>query len=512
MSILAAFNSARASLLAQSRALAVTSNNVGNANTPGYTRLRPIFTPIPSSVEGFSIGGGASVGEVQRVVDAAVDLQLHREHQQLSYNEHIERGLSSVEGIFEELGGTGIGAALSAFFSSLGDLANDPSNTAVREGVVQSADTLVGLIRDADRRLADRQVDANNQLAQSLTEANAIAANLAELNRQIFSSETGTGNEAASALRDQRTALLTDLAEHVDFTYFERPDGTISVFVAGGMVLVDGNMAASLEARTGAPGNPAFFDVYHNLQGTVNGPVTGRILGGKAGAALDMRDNRLASYRDSMDEFAFTLARRLNDEHYGPLPAPPPGDAFGLVDNVSRRFFVDGSQTATAEGADFTLIGGAAAHLAIHADILLDPRHIAAGATSVGGGGASAGDNENALEMAGIQFGTADFFQITRDATGAEIAPGVAPNGTAHTLNNFLTSVSGRLGAELLGSRRALEQEELIVSELEQRRASLSGVSMDEEVANLIRYERAYEAAAKVIQDTDRLLGVLMEI
>ncbi len=513
MSILSAFNTARSSLLAQSRALSVASNNVGNVNTPGYTRLRPIFETIPGSSGGLSVGGGASIESIQRVVDATIDLQLQRERQELSYDAEIERGLTSIEGIFEELGGTGISGALSEFFASLGDLANNPANSTVRESVLQAAKNLTSLIHDADRRLDQRQIDANNQLQQSVTEVNAITADLAELNGQIFRVESSGSGAEASALRDRRAALLADLAEHVGFTFFERPDGQISVFVGGGAVLVDDDVSAQLLVQPGAAGNPVFFDIFHDLGGSVGGPITARILGGKMGAAIDLRDNRIQSYRDSLDEFTFTLARRINDEHFGPLPAPPPGDAFGLVDNQSRRFFIDGAQAVTPEGSDFTLIGGAAAAIAIHADILANIRHIAAGAVSIGGAGAATGDNQNALDLAAAELNGSAFFQLARDpVTGLEIPPGIVPGGNAQTLGGFSSSISGRLGSELQSSRRALAQEELVVAELEQRRASISGVSLDEEIANLIRFERAYQASARIIQETNTLIGFLIDM
>ncbi len=513
MSILAAFNSARSSLRAQTRALSITANNIGNVNTPGYTRLRPIFVPIPESSDGIGLGGGVSIDSVQRVVDVTLDLQLQREREQLAYDEHIEQGLSGIEGILAELGGTGIGAALDHFFASLGDLANDPENPGVRQSVLQAARSLISPIREADRRLAERQIDANNQIAQSVAEVNTILQGIAQLNSQIFRIETGGTGDAASALRDRRAQLLSDLAQHVDFSHYERPNGQIAAFLSGGALLVDSEMAAGLATQPGAGANPVFLDVFHELQGSLSGPITSTIRGGTMGAAIDLRDNRLQSYRDSLDEFAFTLARRINNEHYGPLPAPPPGDAFGLVDNLSRRFFVDGTAAAVPEGADFALIGGAASRIAIHSDIVTDTRHIAAGATSVGGAGAAAGDNENALELAALQLDSSSFFQITRDpATGLEIPPGIVPGGSTETLNSFLSSVSGRLGTELLGSQRALAQEELIVAELEQRRAAVSGVSLDEEIANLIRIERAYQASARLIQDTNTLLGFLLDV
>ncbi len=513
MSILAAFNSARASLLAQSRALSITSNNIGNVNTPGYTRVRPIMVSIPGTSGGLPVGGGSAVDSIQRIVDMTIDLQLHRERQILAFDEQLERGLSSIEGIFEELGGTGITAALSSLFASFGDLANDPDSSTVRESVLQSAQNLLSLVHDADRRLAQQQIDANNQIAQSVTEVNAIAADLAHVNGQIFAIEGSGGTNEASTLRDRRAELLADLAEHIDFSFFEREDGTISVFLGSGTVLVDSEVAAQLQVQPGAPGNPLFFDIYHGFGGSLDSRITSTVTGGRIGAALELRDSGLRSYRDSLDEFSFSLARRINDEHYGPLPPPPPGDAFGLVDNQSRRFFVDGGVAATPEGADFALIGGAASRITIHADILADTRHIAAGAVSVGGAGAAAGDNQNALDLAAVELDNSAFFQINRDpATGLEIPPGVAPTGTAHSLGSFFNSVSGRLGAELQGSRRALAQEELVVSELEQRRAAISGVSIDEEVANLIRFERAYQASARIIQSVDELLGFLMQL
>ena len=132
---------------------------------------------------------------------------------------------------------------------------------------------------------------------------------------------------------------------------------------------------------------------------------------------------------------------------------------------------------------------------------------------SVGGAGAAAGDNQNALEMAALELDGSAFFQLTRDpATGLEIPPGIVPAGNAQTLGSFFTSISGRLGSELQGSRRSLAQAELVVAELEERRASVSGVSLDEEIANLIRFERVYQASARIIQETNGLLDFLIDM
>jgi flagellar hook-associated protein 1 FlgK len=503
VSIFSTLGLGKLALLAQQRAIQVTSNNIANVNTPGYTRQRAVFQSLAPSFlpEGFPLGGGVDVPRVERMVDESIDAQLQQERSAQGFDVAREAGLARIEGVFEELGDGGIGAALTRFLGAFSDLEDRPGDPTVRQNVVQTAGTLVNLIQDADRRLAAMQLDANQQVEQAVREINQIAGNIAELNRAIFAKE-GEGNGAvASALRDERSQLLEALAEKIDFASFERDDGQIAVFVGGGFLLVDDDQAATLEVRPGAGGNPLFFDVYQNLDGPVNGPITSRIASGSLAAAIDLRDTTIASYRGDLDAFAFTLASRVNQLHY---PAAP-DTAYGLVDDVQRRFFVDGSAAAVPEGADLSAVSGAASRLAIHSDLLANARHVAAGRTSLGAGlGAAPGDNENASLLAELSVVTGAFYQVG-DAPGT-------PSGPSATLGGFFESVAGRLGAEIQTTRRALSQEELIVAQLEERRGAISGVSIDEEVANLVRFERAYQASARIIQTADELLERLLDL
>jgi flagellar hook-associated protein 1 FlgK len=503
VSIFSTLGLGKLGLLAQQRAIQVTSNNIANVNTPGYTRQRPVFQSISPSFlpEGFPMGGGVDVSRVERIVDETLDAQLQQERSAHGFDEARESGLARIEGLFEELDGGGIGEALTRFFAAFSDLEDRPADPTVRQGVIQAAGTLVNLIQDADRRLAQMQLDANQQIEQGVREINEIAQDIAELNQAIFAKE-GEGNGAiASALRDERGQLLEKLAEKIDFQSFERDDGQIAVFVGGGFLLVDDDHAATLEVRPGAAGNPSFFDIYQNLDGPVNGPITSRISSGSLGAAIDLRDGAIPSYRADLDALAFTLASRVNSLHH---PAAP-GGAYGLVDDVQRRFFIDGAAAAVPEGADFAAVSGAASRLAIHSDLLADARHIAAGRTSLGAGlGAAPGDNENAALLAELAVASGAFYQVG-DAPGT-------PGGPSATLGGFFESVAGRLGAEIQTTQRSLRHEELVVAQLEERRGALSGVSIDEEVANLIRFERAYQASARIIQTADELLERLLDL
>lgn len=503
MSIFGTLGIGKLGLLAQQRAIQVTSNNIANVNTPGYTRQRAIFQPVTPSYlpEGFPQGGGVDISHVERVVDELLDAQLRQERSAQGFDTAREAGLARIEGIFQELDGSGINDALTTFLSAFADLADRPADSTARQSVIQSANALVGLVRDSDRRLAELQTDANRQLEQGVREINDIAQDIAELNHEIFAKEGGGTGAVAASLRDERSQLLEQLGAKIDFTSFERSDGQIAVFVGGGFLLVDKDMAGSLEVRPSATGNPAFLDVYHNLGGSVTGPITSRIASGELGAQIDLRDTTAVEYRGLLDSFAYSLASRVNALHYPTTPAT----AYGLVDDVQRRFFVDGSQTATAAGTDFTQVSGTAANLAIHADLLDDPRNIAAGVASLGAGlGAAPGDGENARALAELAVTGGAIYQVG-DTPGT-------PTGGSATLGDFYDGVAGRLGAELLSTQRSLKQEELIVAQLEDRRGALSGVSLDEEFANLVRFERAYQASARIIQTADDLLERLLDI
>lgn len=498
MSIFSTFNIGKLGVTAHQRAIQVTSNNIANVNTPGYSRQRPLFGSIAPTLlpDGFPTGGGVELVEVERVADQFLDSQLWRERQNMAFDEGKSTGLGRIESIMEELSGDGIGSSLSAFFGSLNDLATNPSDPTVRATVVEKAVSLTTLLNDTDSRLAQAAVDENQRVAQIAVEINQVAAEIANVNARIFQLE-GAGDEAA-ALRDRRGSLMEELAEKVDFTSFERDDGQVAIFVGGGFLLVDSETSATLTTQVGASSNASFFDVYQNVDGSVAGPITSRITGGELGAAISLRDDRIPFYRAQLDEFAYSLAVRANTAHMA---------GRGTVDSTARRLFVDPTGTASAAGPDFVSISGAATRIAVNTDLVGNAFHLAAGQPT--SGAAVEGDNRNALALAAIESTTSAMYQITSSPPDTV---GGAASGVSRTLGQFYDSVLGGLGAERLTTQRRADSADLIVAELSERRGALSGVSIDEEVANLVRFERAYQASARVIQTANSLLMQLMEL
>ena len=479
MSIFGIFSTGREALLAQQRAMNTTSNNIANANTPGYTRQRAIFTPtVPGyGPDGLPLGGGVRIDQVERVADAALDAQLLRERQDLAFDERMHTGLSRIEGIFNELDeGAGISSALREFFQSIQDLSSNPSGTTERQSVVETALTLTERMRENDRRLDQLQTEANLSIERLAGEVNGIASEIASLNEQIRLAEISGGT--AGSLRDVRQTALSELGERIDFTAFERDNGQVAVFVAGGFLLIDSAMAGQLEVRTrGAGSDPEFFEIYQNIGGSVSGPITSLISSGEIGAQLQLRDTVVPSTRAQLDELAFTLATEFNNRH---------DDGYGLVDNTQRNFF-------DPLGA----VPGAASQITVSATILSEPGHIAAAGAEDGAGNPGApGDNVNALNMAALETAAVTF----------------PVSGQTRSIPAFYDGFAGAIGADTRSARLAAETRGFVVSELEARRATISGVSIDEEVTNLMRYERAYQASARVISTVDELLELLLSM
>jgi flagellar hook-associated protein 1 FlgK len=498
MSIFGTFTIGKQALVSHQRAVQVTSQNIANVNTEGYSRQRPVFesispTPLPS---GYPLGGGVALTRVERLADEFLDSQVRREGQELAYDAALGKGLSRLEAIFSELDGNGIDAAVTRLFSSFQDLADHPDDPTVRTAAVQAGASLTALLNDADRRLTQIAADENGKVEQLVTEVNQLASEIAEVNNRIFLLEAE--EQSAASLRDRRGQLLEQLAEKIDFTSFERDDGTVSVFVGGGFFLVDAEASAELSVRTGTGPAGAFFDVYHDVDGSLAGPITNRISGGELGAVLDLRDDRVPFYRAQLDAFAYTLYDRVNDVHLA---------GRGLVDDQARRFFVDASGAQTTAGADFAAIPGAAGLIAVHQDLLADAGHLAAGTPSAGA--ALAGDNRNALELVAVETAAGPVYQIT--GAVPDVAAG-APSGPTRTLGDAYGALLGGLGAEIQASARREQQAELMRAELLERRGELSGVSLDEEVANLIRFEKGYQAAARIIATIDEMMEDLLAI
>ncbi|MCG8587848.1 MAG: flagellar hook-associated protein FlgK [Proteobacteria bacterium] len=479
--MLALGNASRA-LQVNQRGVSITGHNIANADTPGYTRQRqrleagrPLESPLGA------IGTGVRQGGIDRLNEAFIIDQLIVSDARNGALGAESKVLELVEAVLNEQNGEGLGTELSRLFAAFEDLAASPTEgqPTERAALVATAQTLVDTFHRVDRQLRDIQRSADRELVGLLAEANDLSSRIADLNNEIIAAEVIA---PANDLRDERERLVRDLAKLVDVSTFEESNGSLTVITGAGVPLVTGARPAQLVGQAvGNPFDPTFSNVFYS-DGTALFDIGANIRGGEIGGLLDSRDVTVADAIRAVDSIAYTLIDGVNAVHSA---------GFGLQDGVSRNFF-------TPPAA----IENAARDLAIEADILSDERNIAAGTT---GPPALEGDIQNAQALARLRETDLALF------LPGDPLPGPA-SGPDRTLNGHVASLLANVGQQTRSVQLAEQQEAIVLEQLEDRRDSVSGVSMDEEVTNLIRLEAAFQANSRIVSTIDELLGQLVSI
>lgn len=465
-------------LLVNQRGIAVTSHNVANVDTPGYSRQRLVVEAIPGQTrpEGSAGLGAESVG-VLRISDALIHAQLLREESGIGSLETQRSALDQVESVVNEQGVSGLGGVLDAFYAALGDLASAtvPGQATEREALRGAARSLIQTIHGYDARLRAIQAQADRSLGTQVSQVNALTQQIATLNEAIVAQEISA---PATDLRDQRELAMRELAGLVDVTSFEQDNGAAVVMMGGGFPLVQGNTTVRLAAVQDPthPFNPAFSRIV------VDDPsnpmdVSGIIGGGAIGGALAVRDSILPGAIRSLDTIAFNLSEQVNAVHQL---------GQGLGGGVNDFF----AALAVVEDAAQTLD--------------LDPAILASTDAIAAGLGPDAGDNRNALALAAL-----------RDTPVALFLPGDPPGpatGPTRAIGDHLAAVVADIGQQSRVIASAEIQQRATLQIVDDRRDELSGVSLDEEMGNLIRLEAAFQANARVIANVDEMLDSLLAL
>ncbi|NND59485.1 MAG: flagellar hook-associated protein FlgK, partial [Gammaproteobacteria bacterium] len=294
-------------LLAFQRALATTSHNIANANTPGFSRQQAVLAARVGLGSASLTGQGTEIQTVRRVYDQYLVGQVHVNTAAYSRLESFHSLSTQVDNLLAD-GGNGVGVMLQEFFNSIDAMADDPASLVTREALLGQARALTDRFGQADSRLNALDRDVNNRLQNSVSEINAIAESIAQLNRQIVTSSSG--GQLPNDLLDRRDALLTELNQHVNVTSISQGDGSLNVFIGNGLVLVRSGSAEALATEQNEF-EPGRLDVR-----LANGPnITSRLSGGAIGGALDFRREVLDPARNGLGRMATALATSLNQQH-----------------------------------------------------------------------------------------------------------------------------------------------------------------------------------------------------
>lgn len=482
------FEIARTGLTASQYALNITGHNIANADTEGYTRQRlDTSSKVPSvgrqllaMSEQATVGSGVDIQGVSQIRDAFLDKQYRKENSAAGYLNKLTDGLEDIETMFDELSSMSISKTLSGFFSSLQDLANNATDYEVRAEVKSKALELTSTLNYYYGKLTDQQSVYNQSVETMTSEINETAKSIANLNKTI--QEYEMQGETANDLRDQRNLLLDKLSGIVDIDYYETSAGELHVQI-GGRDLVSHTTANEItttptayNAMTGANDLNAVVWASDSAAVTVNS--------GSLKGTLVLRDgNTQDTYgipylAGELNTLVNALVTEINAVHSQgwTIPCSENGD----VSITGVDFFDDYGGTVPITAGNFKLSDA----------ILATPYNIAASDTQITDANNQEGNNLNAHALLEV-----------------------VNSNTISGVNNFqsyLTTTISTLAIEVSYNKNMSQMQNAMLSNKDDARLSVSGVSIDEEVANMLKFQRSYSAAARMMTAMDETLDILI--
>ncbi|MCK5507189.1 MAG: flagellar hook-associated protein FlgK [Desulfobacterales bacterium] len=458
MSVNVILNAGRTALLTQQKAIGITGHNIANVNTDGYSRQRVnMATNEPYASLPGQTGTGVKAAEIQRIYDRFLGGQINDENQNLGNWEAQKGILEKVEIIFDESSGDGLNQAMSEFWNAWQDLANNPSDHAGRTALIAKSETMTSIFNNIHSNLTQIQKDIDTSATGKIEEINSISERIAGLNEKIALVEVSGQN--ANDYRDSRDLLLKDLSFMIDINSFENSDGKVTVLTAGGRPLIEN--ITSWNLSTQANDSDLRDIVWTDSDGNMV-DITGDITGGELNGWLEVRDVIIPDYLSKLDKIAegiITDVNHLNSNGFGLVDKP--------VENTGNNFFT----------------GNSASDISINSEIVNDVRLIAAA-----GSHGAPGDNSNAINIANLQN------QLTMG------------DPATITFDDYYNSLVSDVGSMSQKTKVNFDHQSLMITHLDNYRESVSGVSIDEEMVNLIKFQHGYNAAARLISIADELL------
>jgi flagellar hook-associated protein 1 FlgK len=470
--LLAILNNAQSSLAAQRALVATASNNINNANTPGYSRQTAVLEAVQPAeqVPGAFIGRGAKLQTVIQARDKFLEAQVPQAFGSAAFSTAESDALQAYHGLDPNASG-GLATALSSFYSALGALAQNPSDVGLRTSFLGASTALAQSFQSASGGIEAARSGLDVSATDLSSQINSEAAAVAQLNDAIRQASAGGGTP--NDLLDQRQQHLDQLATLAGASFVSTSSGAINVMLPGGLALVSGDRAGSLSTGPNAPeaaGLPSHVGLlFTEADGSGPHPVANGSVGGKLGGTLAARDGALATAGAQIDGLASDLAAAVDAQHAAGFLSGPPNPA--------------------AAGGPLLDVGaggrGAAARMTL---LVTDPTQLALASSASGG----SGDAGNANALLATQQASLPTSQADVQAT--------------------VSAITAQFGSAAATVQAFASQDGAVKDHLVSMRESASGVSIDEEMISLQQAQRGYEAIARVIQTADQMMQTLLGI
>jgi flagellar hook-associated protein 1 FlgK len=451
MAISRTLSVAQTGLQVYQEALDVTSNNIANSSNASYSRQRVILQAAAPTITASTIwGNGVNLADIQRVRDTLTDGQIRTNNSAYSYNNQLSTDLGNVQSLFSEPTSNGLSNVTSSFFTAWQNLAVSPNSVSLRNNVIQAAQGLSDKIKSINDGIASVKADSVNELNDKLTTLNKDLSQIQSLNAQITAAQAAT--QSPNDLMDKRDALIDEISNltNVNVTYDTSGAAVLSI---GGVLAVDRSSYNQFSST----------EVNGKLTITSSGGSTPSSLsGGQISAVMDNYNIYIPSYQTSLDNYVNRLMSSVNTLHESGYSITNP--------TQSGTDFFDSYSNGT---------------LNINQDLVNDPNKIAISADGTSGNGDIANNIGDLVNQ--------------KDSSGT-------------TLTDNYSSLISKIGSDTKYATNQADSYNTLLTALNNQKASYSGVSLDEEMTNVIQYQRSYEACAKVISTANAMLETLINM
>jgi flagellar hook-associated protein 1 FlgK len=463
-------------------AISVLGHNIANVNTPGYSQQSAILSTNTSVAYGTNMfGAGATLTAVQSLRDQFLNLQVTRSIANQAGADTRYAGVEGVASAFTDDGTTGLSTQIQQFFAGFGTLAGNPESGALRQSVLGQAQTMINEFKSTYDTLTSQVNSADQQVGSIVGQVNTLTDQIATLNARIAQQfDPSADNDAI----DQRQQLTDQLAKLVGIQVSTDSNNQYQISLdSGAAILVAGpssyKMSTSLD-----PANQNHLAVSVQ-SGNIQVDVTDKVNGGTLGGYMDLRDNILPGYMAQLNRIAGSLASQVNAQNQAGYV--PPNSSAATAVNGPALFTGNFDASGNPIYTDFINT------LKLNPAVTADNSLIATAGTA----GAGAGDNANALLLAGLQTtGTVD---INGD--------GSVMSGPYSTI---VTGLVNTVGTDAQRYNTLATNQQNLSNALQSQKTSLSGVDLDQQAALLLTYQQGYQAAAHFISTISQLTQQLM--
>lgn len=450
----------RDALMTHQLAIAVTGQNISNVNTTGYSRQRVDLQSKVIVTSDGPMGAGVIDRKISRIYDQFLNVNIQQEIQQKGRWQTENQTLQQVEINFDESSGDGFSEHMSRFWNAWQDLTLNPSGYPERKALVIASEDLASNFREKSEYLDQIQSDMDERIKATADEINNLASQISDLNQKIYNFEIN--GSSANDFRDQRDVLINQLSEKIDLKTTENTDGRMRITLGDGNMLVDSSTFAEVTTQENSSG---FLDVVWKDSSVSSEPIP--ISNGEIKGWMNVGYIQIPEYKEKLDALADQFVLEVNNYHRLGI---------NLEGNSGLDFF-EGTTAST---------------IFVNEDIVENVNLIATAGPATLSDSIMA-DNSQAIAIAGLQNA------LTMDSDSA-------------TFDTFYNSIVSRVGSDVSNAASNLEHHTLTVNQLENFRESISGVSLDEEMVNLIKFQQGYSASAKLIDTVSQMMDTVINM